>query len=79
MWTGSDCYRLVEVQDEAEEQRGAALQLEAHGGQTAHEVQQLQHRVLEAGQGDVPGTDESRAELHHTLKQDMELKNCISC
>lgn len=40
-------YRFIEVQDEAEEERVASLQLEAHQSQVAHKLNQLHHRVLE--------------------------------
>lgn len=40
-------YRLIEVQNEAEEERVAPLQLEAHRSQVAHKLNQLHHRVLE--------------------------------
>lgn len=54
-WRGFG-YRLVEVQDEAEEQSVAAFQLQAHRRQPAPEVDQLYHRVLESRQSHVSGT-----------------------
>lgn len=40
-------YCLIEVQDEAEEESVASLQLEAHSRQVAHEMNHFHHRVLE--------------------------------
>ena len=54
-------YRLIEVQDEAEEERVAALELKAHRGQSTHKVHQLHHWVLEPRQSHVSET-EGRAE-----------------
>lgn len=55
-------YRLIEVQDEAEEQSVAAFQLQAHRRQPTHKVNQLDHRVLESRQSHVPGTEDRGTE-----------------
>lgn len=50
-------YRLIKVQDEAQEQSVAAFQLQAHRRQPTHKVNQLYHRVLESRQSHVSGTE----------------------
>lgn len=63
LWTETQhrfIHRLIEVQDEAEEERVASLQLEAHRSQVAHKMNQLHHRVLEPWQSHVSGTESRR-------------------
>lgn len=60
----SSFYRLIEVQDEAEEETVTAFKLKAHRGQSTHKVNQLHHRILKPRQSHVSGTQGKRESLY---------------
>ena len=60
-------HRVVEVQDEAEQQGVTAFQLKPQGGQPPHETHELPHREHEPGPTHVPGGGQRRLmSLVHT-------------